>query len=54
MERDEIQLRERIEKLLEIYSFEDILEHNDLSLEDVLVFLHNEYGLTFPTLELIE
>jgi hypothetical protein len=53
MERDELKLRERIEKLLEIYSFEDIIEQNDLTIEDILVFLYNEYGLTFPPLELI-
>jgi hypothetical protein len=53
MERDELKLRERIEKLLEIYSLEEILEHNDLSVEDILVYLYNEYGLTFPPLELI-
>lgn len=54
MERDELNLRERIEKLLEIYDFEDILEHNDLSIEDVLVFLYCEYGLDFPPLEPID
>lgn len=48
MERKELHLRERIQKLLEVYSFEDILEFNDMTDEDVLVFLYFEFGLTLP------
>lgn len=53
MEENELKLRERIEKLLEIYTFEDILEHNDATIEDILIFLYYEYGLKFPPMELI-
>lgn len=48
MERKELQLRERIQRLLETYTFEEILEFNDTTPEDILVFLYFEYGLTFP------
>lgn len=48
MERKELFLRERIQRLLETYSFEDILEFNEATEEDILVFLYFEYGLKFP------
>lgn len=48
MERKELQLRERIQRLLEVFSFEQILEFNDMTEEDVLLFLYFEYGLNFP------
>lgn len=48
MERNELLLRDRISRLLETYEFEDILEHNNVDLEDILVFLYFEYGLKFP------
>ena len=48
MERKELHLRERIQRLLESYSFEDILNFNDMTEEDVLLFLYFEYGLKFP------
>ena len=48
MERKELLLRERIQRLLEVFSFEQILEFNDLTEEDTLVFLYLEYGLQFP------
>lgn len=48
MERKELFLRERIQRLLESYSFEEILDFNDMSEEDVLLFLYLEYGLKLP------
>lgn len=48
MERKELYLRERIQKLLETYSFEELLEFNDMTEEDTIVFLYFEYGLTLP------
>jgi hypothetical protein len=51
MERDEIKLRERINRLLEAYSFEEFLDINELSQEDVLVILIRDYGYTFPDME---
>lgn len=48
MERKELYLRERIRRLLEVYSFEEILEFNEATEEDILVFLYFEYGLKFP------
>jgi hypothetical protein len=51
MERKELHLRERIKKLLQTYSFEEILEYNNETEEDVLVFLYYEYGLQFPEQE---
>lgn len=51
MERKELFLRERIQKLLETYSFSELLEYNDATEEDILVFLYFEYGLTFPEQE---
>lgn len=48
MERNELLLRDRIARLLEVYDFDDILDHNDVTLEDILVFLYFEYGLQFP------
>ena len=48
MERKELQLRERIQRLLEVFTFEQILEYNDITNEDVLLFLYFEYGLNFP------
>jgi hypothetical protein len=48
VERDELRLRERIALLLEDYSLEDILETNDITVEDTLVFLYFEFGLKLP------
>ena len=48
MERKELYLRERIRRLLETYSLEEILEFNEATEEDILVFLYFEYGLKFP------
>jgi len=48
MERKELYLRERIQRLLQTYSFEDILEFNEATEEDILIFLYFEYGLVFP------
>ena len=51
MERSEITLRDRIEKLLEAHSLVQILEYNDATEEDILVFLYQTYGLKFPESE---
>lgn len=48
MERKELHLRERIQRLLQTHSFEDILEYNDMTEEDIIVFLYFEYGLKLP------
>jgi hypothetical protein len=48
MERNDLYLRERIRRLLEAYSLEEILEQCDETAEDILVFLYYEYGLKFP------
>ena len=48
MERKELYLRERIQRLLETYTLENILELNDMTDEDILVFLYFEYGLKLP------
>jgi hypothetical protein len=39
---------EEAETLLEVYSFEDILELNELTVEDVLCFLVKEEFLELP------
>jgi hypothetical protein len=51
MERNELYLRERIQRLLETYTLEEIIDHNDVTTEDILVFLYFEFGLTFPEQE---
>jgi hypothetical protein len=48
MERKELYLRERIQRLLETYTLEELLEYNDATEEDILVFLYFEYGLKLP------
>lgn len=48
MERKELYLRERIQKLLEVYTFQELLEFNDVTEEDILIFLYFEYGLKLP------
>lgn len=48
MERKELYLRERIKKILDTYTFEELLEFNDLTDEDVLVFLYFDFGLKLP------
>jgi hypothetical protein len=48
MERKELHLRERIQRLLETYTLEELLEYNDATEEDILVFLYFEYGLKLP------
>ena len=51
MERKELLLRERIQRLLATYSFEELLDFNETSEEDILVFLYFEYGFQFPDAE---
>ena len=51
MERDELQLRERIARLLEAYSLEELLEFNEMSEEDLLVVLISSYGFDIPNVE---
>jgi hypothetical protein len=51
MERKELLLRERIQRLLATYSFEDLLDYNEATEEDILVFLYFEYGFQFPEAE---
>jgi hypothetical protein len=51
MERDELALRDRIKKLLEVYDLEYILDVNDMTAEDCLVFLVQQYGLLLPDYE---
>lgn len=51
MERDELQLRERIARLLEAYSLEELLEYNEMSEEDLLVVLIGEFGFNIPDME---
>jgi hypothetical protein len=47
MEREELRLRERLTKLLETYTLEEILEHNDLEPIEVLLLLYQQ-GYSFP------
>lgn len=51
MERDELALRDRVKNLLEIYDFEYILDINDMTPEDCVVFLVQQYGLLLPDYE---
>lgn len=51
MDRDEIRLRDRIKVLLEVYDLETILSDNDMTIEDMLVFMVNHYGLVLPDYE---
>jgi hypothetical protein len=51
MERDELQLRERITRLLEAYSLEELLQYNEMSEEDLLVVLISEFGFDIPDME---
>ncbi len=39
---------ERIERLLQAYSFEELLEFNDLELPDIILLLYEEGILEFP------
>jgi hypothetical protein len=48
MERKELVLRDRIRRLLEVYTLEEILERCNETPEDILLFLYFEYGLSFP------
>ncbi len=41
----------RAKELLETYSFSELLEHNELTEEDVLVFLNEQGLLTLPEVE---
>lgn len=51
MERDELQLRERISRLLEAYSLEELLEYNELTEEDLLVLLIRDFSFDIPDME---
>ncbi len=51
MERDEVRLRDRLKVVLETYTLEEILEQNDMTVEDTLVFLVYNYGLLLPDYE---
>lgn len=51
MERDELQLRERIARLLEAYSLEELLEYNEMTEEDLLVVLISGFDFTIPDME---
>lgn len=51
MDRDELALRERIRILLETYTFEELLEENEIEIEDVVLFLYQEYDLHLPEME---
>lgn len=51
MDRDQLVLYTHIKKLLEVYTFEEILEYNDDTVEDILMYLFYEYGLKFPEVE---
>lgn len=51
MDRDELALRERIRILLETYTFEELLEENEMEIEDVVLYLYLEYGLKLPEME---
>jgi hypothetical protein len=48
MERDEILLRDRIKNILQTYELEEILDQNEMTIEDCLVFLVYQYGLKLP------
>lgn len=41
-------IKEEVEKALETYSVEEILEHNDLTLEEVLELLVREGFILLP------
>lgn len=51
MDRDELVLRERIRILLETYTFEELLEENEMEIEDAVLYLYLEYGLKLPEME---
>lgn len=51
MDRDEIILRDRIKRLLEVYDVEEILADNDMTIEDMLIFMVENYGLLLPDYE---
>jgi hypothetical protein len=51
MDRDELFLREKIRTILETYSFEELLEENEMEIEDAILFLYLEYGLKLPEME---
>ena len=51
MDRDELALRERIRILLETYTFEELLEENEIEIEDAVLYLYLEYGLKLPEME---
>lgn len=54
MDRDEIRLRDKIKRLLEVYELEDILGDNDMTVEDLLVYMVESYGLLLPDYEPLE
>lgn len=41
--------KERVENLLEVYTFEEILEQNDIELWEVISYLYEEGVIDFPT-----
>jgi hypothetical protein len=51
MERDELRLRERIARLLETYSLEELLEYNEMTEDDLLVLLISSYDFSIPDME---
>lgn len=51
MDRDELFLRQRIRTLLETYSFEQLLESNELEMEDIVLYLYQEEYIHLPEME---
>lgn len=48
MDRDELELRKKIDFLLEDYGLDYILDLNDTDLPELLVFLVYNWGLKIP------
>ena len=48
MERDNIRLLERVRRLLDTYTLEDILNHNEMTEEELLCLLYTEGHIIFP------
>lgn len=47
-------IREDVEDTLETYSFEDILEENDLSIEDAIVILVENGFIALPGVKIVK